>query len=191
MKKFYRGSYIDASCQVWLHLAKQFQREDIFNISQSETRIWPYLLAEWNEMKKLYRGSYIDAFCQVWFHLAQLFHQSRLKYEKVIGRTTDAKWWQYLTWPFGSGELKRKKSRRGRRTTIRKKEMHPEIKESLKLSDKLRWWQCLLLGTFGIFFFPLFDDFIFNFFYYFKIWVNSQNFSLRTSLFLFRGVIQL
>jgi hypothetical protein len=23
------------------------------------------------------------------------------------GRTTDAKWWQYLTWPFGSGELKR------------------------------------------------------------------------------------
>jgi hypothetical protein len=23
MKKFYRGSYIDASCQVWLHLAKQ------------------------------------------------------------------------------------------------------------------------------------------------------------------------
>jgi hypothetical protein len=26
MKKFYRGSYIDASCQVWLHLAKQFQK---------------------------------------------------------------------------------------------------------------------------------------------------------------------
>jgi hypothetical protein len=26
---------------------------------------------------------------------------------KVNGRTTDAKWWQYLTWPFGSGELKK------------------------------------------------------------------------------------
>jgi hypothetical protein len=25
MKKLYRGSYIDASCQVWLHFAKQFQ----------------------------------------------------------------------------------------------------------------------------------------------------------------------
>jgi hypothetical protein len=25
-EEFYRGSYIDASCQVWLHLAKQFQR---------------------------------------------------------------------------------------------------------------------------------------------------------------------
>jgi hypothetical protein len=31
---------------------------------------------------------------------------------------------------------KRKKSRRERRTTKRKKEMYPEIKESLKLSDK-------------------------------------------------------
>jgi hypothetical protein len=30
MKKFYRGSYIDASCQVWLHLAKQFQRSIFF-----------------------------------------------------------------------------------------------------------------------------------------------------------------
>jgi hypothetical protein len=40
-------------------------------------------------MKKLYRGPYIDTFCQVWFHLAQLFQRSRLKYEKVNGRTTD------------------------------------------------------------------------------------------------------
>jgi hypothetical protein len=30
MKKFYRGSYIDASCQVWLHLAKQVQRSIFF-----------------------------------------------------------------------------------------------------------------------------------------------------------------
>ena len=65
----------------------------------------PYLLAEWDEMKKLYRGPYIDTFSQVWFHLAQLFQRSRLKYEKVNRRTTDAKWWQYLKWPFGSGEL--------------------------------------------------------------------------------------
>ena len=38
-KKLYRGPYIDASCQVWLHLAKQFQRRRFFNISQSEKRI--------------------------------------------------------------------------------------------------------------------------------------------------------
>jgi hypothetical protein len=27
----------------------------------------------------------------------------------VYGRTTDAKWWQRLTWFFGSGELKKTK----------------------------------------------------------------------------------
>jgi hypothetical protein len=34
---------------------------------------------------------YIDAYCQVWFHLAKLFQRRRLKYEKVNGRTMDAK----------------------------------------------------------------------------------------------------
>jgi hypothetical protein len=38
-------------------------------------------------MEKLYIGPYIDAYCQFWFHLAQLFQRSRLKYEKVNGRT--------------------------------------------------------------------------------------------------------
>ena len=75
--------------------SSSFKGEDYFNISQSETTIalggHIYLLAEWDEMKKLYRGPYTDAFCQVWFHLAQLFQRSRLKYEKVNGRTTDAK----------------------------------------------------------------------------------------------------
>ena len=33
------GPYIDASCQVWLHLAKLFQRRRFFNISRSEKRI--------------------------------------------------------------------------------------------------------------------------------------------------------
>jgi hypothetical protein len=41
--------------------------------------------------KETYRGPYIDAFCHIWFHLAQLFQRSRLKYEKVNGRTTDTK----------------------------------------------------------------------------------------------------
>jgi hypothetical protein len=39
MKKLYRGSYIDVSCQVWLHFAKQFQRRFFLNSNQSETRI--------------------------------------------------------------------------------------------------------------------------------------------------------
>jgi hypothetical protein len=62
---------------------------------------------------------------------------------------------------------KRKKSRRGRRITKRKKEMHPEIKESLKISDK---------GS-------LLDDFIFNFFFYLskfsKLFPSDQSISIQ------------
>ena len=68
-----------------------FRGEDFFNIRNKNCPWRPYLLAEWDEMKKLYRGPYIDALCQVWFHLVQLFQRSRLKYEKVNERTTDAK----------------------------------------------------------------------------------------------------
>jgi hypothetical protein len=41
MKKFYRGSYIDASCQVWLHLAKQFQRRRFFLTIANQKRELP------------------------------------------------------------------------------------------------------------------------------------------------------
>jgi hypothetical protein len=91
-------------------LPNSFRGEDFFKQSpiRNKNCPWqPYLLAEWDEMKILYRGPYIDAFCQVWFHLAQLFQRSRLKYEKVNWRTTDAKWWQWsgelktIIWPWG------------------------------------------------------------------------------------------
>jgi hypothetical protein len=39
MSNLYRGPSIDASYQVSVHLAKQFQRRRFFKISQSETRI--------------------------------------------------------------------------------------------------------------------------------------------------------
>jgi hypothetical protein len=35
----FSGSYIDAYCQVWFHLAKLFQRRRFLEIDQSETRI--------------------------------------------------------------------------------------------------------------------------------------------------------
>jgi hypothetical protein len=40
-----------------------------------------------------------------------MFHSLMHRVWKVNGRTTDAKWWQYLTWPFGSGELKKNMER--------------------------------------------------------------------------------
>jgi hypothetical protein len=39
MKKLYRGSYIDASCQVWLHLVKQFQRKNIFKLANQKQEL--------------------------------------------------------------------------------------------------------------------------------------------------------
>ena len=68
--------------------------EEIFlNSSQSETRIvLGGYICWWNGTKwRNFRGPYIDAYCQIWFHLAKLFQMRRLKYEKVNGRTTDAK----------------------------------------------------------------------------------------------------
>jgi hypothetical protein len=39
MSNLYRGSTIDASYQVWVHLAKRFQRRRFKKIGQSETRM--------------------------------------------------------------------------------------------------------------------------------------------------------
>ena len=39
MSSLHRGPYIDASYQVSVHLAKQFQRRRFLNIGQSETRV--------------------------------------------------------------------------------------------------------------------------------------------------------
>ena len=55
--------------------------------------------------KKFLRGTSNEHSYKIWFKLAQWFHRRRLKC-KSLWTTTDAKWWQYLTWPFGSSELK-------------------------------------------------------------------------------------
>jgi hypothetical protein len=41
MKKLYRGSYIDASCQVWLHFAMQFQRRRFFQTVANQKQELP------------------------------------------------------------------------------------------------------------------------------------------------------
>jgi hypothetical protein len=51
----------------------------------------------------LCRGSSYEHSHQVWFHLVQWFQRKRLKCKSI--RTTDTKWWQYLTCP--SGGIKR------------------------------------------------------------------------------------
>jgi hypothetical protein len=84
MSNLHIGHSIDASYQVSVHLAKQFQRR-FFKIGQSETRIAcgdPFLVMDHDEMSNLHRGHSIDASYQVSVHLAEGFQRRRLKCEK-------------------------------------------------------------------------------------------------------------
>jgi hypothetical protein len=39
MKKHYRGSYIDASCEVWFNLDKEFQRRSFFTLTNQKQEL--------------------------------------------------------------------------------------------------------------------------------------------------------
>jgi Zn-finger protein len=89
MSKLYRGPSIDASYQVSVHLALQFQRNFLLRNLQFRNKNclwWPCLLTDRDEMNKRYRGPYIDAAYQVSIHLAEGFQRRRLKCEKFTDR---------------------------------------------------------------------------------------------------------
>ena len=108
MSSFYRGPSKDASHQISVHLAKQFQKRFLRNqpIRNKNSLWWPCLLMNRDEIGNLYRGVSIDASYQVWFHLAKRFQRRRLKYEKL---TDNGRWMpsdgnsSYCLW---QGEIK-------------------------------------------------------------------------------------
>ena len=60
--------HVDASYQVSVHMAKQFQRRRLFRnrpIRKKNCIYWPYLLTDRDEMSNLHRGHSIDASYQV------------------------------------------------------------------------------------------------------------------------------
>ena len=60
--------HVDASYQVSVHMAKQFQRRRFFrnrSIRNKNCMWWPCLLADRDEMSNLHRGHPIDASYQV------------------------------------------------------------------------------------------------------------------------------
>ena len=78
MNNLHRGHDIDASYQVSVHLAKQFQRTRFFRnqpIRNKNCLWWPCLLTDRDEMINLYRGHDIDASYQVSVHLAKRFQR--------------------------------------------------------------------------------------------------------------------
>ena len=74
--------HVDASYQVLVHLAKQFQRRRFFRyrpIRNKNCLWWPSLLIDRDEMSNLHRGHSIDASCQVSVNLAKRFQRRRFK----------------------------------------------------------------------------------------------------------------
>jgi hypothetical protein len=92
MSSAYRGPSIDASYQVTLHLAKQFQRRFFRNqpISNKNCLWQPCLLTDPDEMSNVNRGPFIDASYQVLVHLAKQFQRRFLK----IGQSETRSAWQ-------------------------------------------------------------------------------------------------
>jgi hypothetical protein len=74
--------HVDASYQVSVHLARQFQRRNFFRyqpIRNKNCLWWPCLLTDQDEMSDLHRRSSIDASYQVLVYLAKRFQRRFLK----------------------------------------------------------------------------------------------------------------
>jgi hypothetical protein len=86
MSNLYRGPSIDASYQVLIHLARQFQIKIFRNQPiRNKNGLWrPCLLTDRDKMSNFYKGPSIDASYQVSVHLAEGFQRRRLKYEKLM-----------------------------------------------------------------------------------------------------------
>ena len=81
----------DASYQVLIHLAWQFQRRIFFRnqpIRNKNGLWWPCLLTDRNEMSNRYKGPSIDASYQASVHLAWGVSEEKIKMWKVNGRRT-------------------------------------------------------------------------------------------------------
>ena len=98
MSSLYRGPSKDASYQVLIHLAKQFQRRRFFRNQPIRNKycLWrPCLLTEQDEMISLYKGPAIDASYHVSVHLAKRFQRRRFLKNRPI-RNKNCLWWPCL-----------------------------------------------------------------------------------------------
>ena len=98
LSNLHRGSAIDVSHQVSVHLAKQFQRRRFFRnqpIRNKNCLLRPCLLTDRDKMSNLYRGPSIDASYQVSVHLAKWFQRRRFFRNRPI-RNKNCLWWPCL-----------------------------------------------------------------------------------------------
>jgi hypothetical protein len=90
--------YVDASYQVSVHLARQFQRRRFFRyrpIRNKNCLWWPCLLTDPDEMSNPDRGPSIDASYQVSVHLAKWFQRRRFFLNWLI-RNKNCLWGPFI-----------------------------------------------------------------------------------------------
>ena len=90
--------HVDASYQVSVHIAKQFQRRRFFRnrpIRNKNCMWWSCLPTYRNEMSNLHRGHSIDSSYQVSVHLAKRLQRRRFKKNQPI-RNKNCLWWPCL-----------------------------------------------------------------------------------------------
>jgi hypothetical protein len=86
MNSLYRGPSKDASHQISIRLAKQFQRRRFFRnqpIRNKNCLWWPCLLTDRDEMSNLYREPSIDASYPVSAHLAKQFQRTFFRNQPI------------------------------------------------------------------------------------------------------------
>jgi hypothetical protein len=111
MSNLYRGSSIDVSYQVSVHLAKQFQRRRFKKNRpiRNKNCLWrSCLLMDRDEMNKVCRGRFIDASYQISVHLAEGFQRRRLKCEKLTDDGCQVMAKAHIAFGLWQGELKKK-----------------------------------------------------------------------------------
>ena len=100
LSNVHREPAIDASHQVSVHLAKQFQRRRFFRnqpIRNKNCLWWPCLLTDRDEMSNLYREPSKDASYQVTVHLAK-----RFQIKRILTRCSVSQWAEPVSLTFHS-----------------------------------------------------------------------------------------
>ena len=90
MNNLYRGSFKDASYQISIPLAKEFQRRRYFRnqpIWNNNCLWWPCLLTNREKMSILYRGPSIDTSYQDSVHLAKRFQRRCFRNQPIRNKS--------------------------------------------------------------------------------------------------------
>ena len=99
MSNLYRRPSIDASYQVLVHLAKQFQRRRFFRNQpfRNKNCLWrPCLLTDWDKMSNLYKRTFHRCFLPSFGSFGHAVRGEDFQKQTSPFRNKNRLWWSYL-----------------------------------------------------------------------------------------------